>query len=174
MLTDGILLMVGCIIFFMLLFVSKTLNEKLEFEQEQAYMVQTQEISQYTGAPFSMSFDKIMNPDYINPPIEMRMIALTVMLMIAAVIVPVVIFNSDISLLDSGSPNSLVVKYPELDATLTDNGDAANDELNVRHIQGDDLDWSEYKIVITSTADEDVTTTLNDLSSLGIINASQT
>jgi hypothetical protein len=170
----GFILMAGYIVFFILLFIGKSLNDKLEFEQEQEYLTQTQDYSQYSTSQYSMSIDKIMNPDYVNPSIEMKMIAVAVMFMIAAVITPIFIINSDIAV-NSGfySTSSTSSSFPTIEVSLTDNGDATNDQMNVRHMAGEDLDWSDYKIIITSVADDTKKSTLNDLSSLGTINNSQ-
>jgi hypothetical protein len=65
------------------------------------------------------------------------------------------------------------VKFPTLDIALWDNGPAETDSLRVKHLQGDPLDWSDYKIIITNNTN-DFTSTMVNLNSLGTITAGDT
>jgi flagellin-like protein len=56
-------------------------------------------------------------------------------------------------------------KFPTIEVTLRDGGNSADDILRVKHIQGDPLDWTEYKMIITNNSD-DKSTTMTNLNNL--------
>ena len=68
-------------------------------------------------------------------------------------------------------PDDTDYQFPTIEVTLKDNG--INDKLTIKHVQGDPLDWSGYKMFITNNSDEYIAS-LRDLSPLGFQNAGET
>ena len=62
------------------------------------------------------------------------------------------------------------VAFPTIEVTLSDNG--AADRLTIKHVQGDPIDWTGYKVIMTNNTDE-TTTTMTQLNSLGTQNAGE-
>lgn len=56
------------------------------------------------------------------------------------------------------------IAFPTIEVTLKDNG--ANDRLTIKHLQGDPIDWTKYKMILTNNTDE-TSTTITQLSALG-------
>jgi hypothetical protein len=54
--------------------------------------------------------------------------------------------------------------FPTIEVRLQDN--AINDRLIIKHVQGDPIDWTRYKIIMTNNTD-DSSTTMTQLNELG-------
>ena len=65
--------------------------------------------------------------------------------------------------------------FPTIEVTLRDvgNDDNGADTLAIKHIQGDPLEWSDYKVIITNNSDAADTAVITDLSSLDQITAGE-
>jgi len=62
--------------------------------------------------------------------------------------------------------------FPTIQVTLNDYG--SEDELKIKHLQGDPLDWARYKIIITNQSNSMDIATINDLGRLDTITAGET
>jgi hypothetical protein len=65
-----------------------------------------------------------------------------------------------------------VARFPTIEVNLRDNGPAESDTITIKHVQGDPLDWSDYKLIITNNT-TDFSTTMTNLNSLGQITAGE-
>jgi len=55
--------------------------------------------------------------------------------------------------------------FPTIEVTLK-HGASASDSLTIKHIQGDPLDWTKFKVIITNQTDTTNTAVMTDLSAL--------
>ncbi|UCH88186.1 MAG: hypothetical protein JSV49_07930 [Thermoplasmata archaeon] len=101
----------------------------------------------------------------------------TVIVIISVVIVIIIIGVAMFFLLnkwaedlgESGEDDEeFVPGFPVIEVNIYDFGGTSQDEIKIRHISGDPLDWSDWKLVITNNSD-DSSITLADLSSKGEI-----
>jgi hypothetical protein len=59
------------------------------------------------------------------------------------------------------------ISFPAVEVTFIDN--RLQDELRIKHVKGDPLDWSEFEIYIMNKANSSDFTKMRDLGSLGIL-----
>jgi hypothetical protein len=60
------------------------------------------------------------------------------------------------------------VSFPAVEITILDDG--SEDEIQIKHVKGGPLDWSEFRIHIRNKTDESDSVNMKDLGSLGILN----
>ena len=72
----------------------------------------------------------------------------------------------------SGGYHEEFVTFPTIEITLKDYSNDG-DSLRVKHIQGDPLDWSGFKMILTNNPDATDTAVMTDLSSLSQITAGE-
>jgi hypothetical protein len=73
---------------------------------------------------------------------------------------------------DDDDDDNDVATFPTIEVTLK-HGSANGDSLRIKHIQGDPLDWSKFKVILTNNTDVTDTALITDLTSLGQITAGE-
>jgi hypothetical protein len=128
---------------------------------------------QYQQPGYQQGYPQQPYPPAGPPPAEeskgkivIIIVVVVVIVVFLAIIGMAVFYVWSMNLSDTGEE---AARFPTIEITLKDS--PTGDSLSIKHLAGDELDWSDYKMIISNQSDPIDTATMNSLS--GRINAGQ-